>query len=115
MYLYGKGLIVMSYTENNYLNVNSEQVASNGDVSDKYNKFALGFAALMGVIGSAAVGARGGVDIDGIYGMCSLAFPQLTAWLISYMMYQNPSLKISNSQLSQIPQLSEKIYDSGNL
>lgn len=80
----------MSYTDNRYLNANSEQSAAASFSSDKTNTLMLALAAVMSVIGSAAVGT-GSIDTDSLYQMASVAFPQLTAWLISYLMYQNPN------------------------
>ncbi len=70
----------MSYTENS---------CSNGNVN-QYNKLVLALAAFMGVIGSAAAQTGGSIDTASLFQMVSAAFPQLTAWLIAYLMYQNP-------------------------
>lgn len=99
----------MSYTENNnFSGVNPEQSTMNQTASDRYNKLMLALAAVMGVIGSAAVGVSGSIDADSLYQMSSLAFPQLTAWLISYMMYQSSnafqSLHLPSDGLKALPE-----------
>lgn len=80
----------MSYSENNHIGMNNCQSAASAMTSDKYNKLVLTMAAVMGIIGSAAAGVSGNVDALTLTQMSTAAFPQLTAWLISYMMYQNP-------------------------
>lgn len=105
----------MEYTGNDCFGNESQQNVSNSIKSDKYNKLALALAAIMGIIGSTAVSVGGSMDIDSLYRMTSVAFPQLTAWLISYMIYQNPnSLNFSNSQCDAMPALSEKSSKSHN-
>lgn len=97
----------MSYTDNRFLSANSEQSAA-AFSSDKTNTLMLALAAVMSVIGSAAVGTST-IDADSLYQLSSVAFPQLTAWLISYLMYQNPNaMKPQSTEPKALPANSSK-------
>lgn len=71
------------------MGANAELSAIGRKNAEQYNALVLALAALMGVMGTAAFQTAGS-DPDSLCRMTATAFPQLTAWLISYLMYHSP-------------------------
>ncbi|MBQ1555062.1 MAG: hypothetical protein IIZ68_06335 [Clostridia bacterium] len=63
--------------------------SQSGFCTESTSALGLTFAALVGMAGTTALSAS--VDFAAVFRLAATAFPQLTAWLLAYLMYHYPN------------------------